>query len=264
MLKSSDMIRIATFNIWNHESFWVERLEAICEEVRNISPHILALQEVRSCVTYESKKNVAQYIADQTGYPFCIFKEYPDSPDEGLAFLSKTPILAEEAIWETDIEESDYCAIRIMFKYKGYKFGITNIHLNWKSSRIRQEQMNTVNNWIKNSVSDYELLCGDFNDDPYSMVHQYLISKHWIDVAQFKEDQENMIAQPTLDYKKNPNLKGDVKQEKRYDWIMIQENDSFEIPTIEKVSILGDTSLTSFGVFPSDHYGVFADLKFDK
>ncbi|EJS68249.1 hypothetical protein ICU_02846 [Bacillus cereus BAG2X1-1] len=110
------MMRVATFNIWNHESFWVERLEAICEEVRNISPHILALQEVRSCVTYESKKNVAQYIADQTGYPFCIFKAYPDSPDEGLAFLSKIPIEAEEAIWETDIEESNYCALRIRFK----------------------------------------------------------------------------------------------------------------------------------------------------
>ncbi len=51
------------------------------------------------------------------------------------------------------------------------------------------------NNQITNKVSDYELLCGDFNDDPYSMVHQYLIRKHWIDVAQFKEIEENMIAQ---------------------------------------------------------------------
>ena len=42
--------------------------------------------------------------------------------------------------------------------------------------------MNTVNNWIENRASDYELLCGDFNDDPFSMVHQYLIRKHWIDV----------------------------------------------------------------------------------
>ncbi|PEC20465.1 endonuclease/exonuclease/phosphatase family protein [Bacillus cereus] len=261
MLKSSDMMRVATFNIWNHESFWIERLEAICEEVRNISPHILALQEVRSCVTYESKKNVAQYIADQAGYPFCIFKEYPDSPDEGLAFLSKTPILAEEAIWETDIEESDYCAIRIMFKYKGYKFGITNVHLNWKSSRIRQEQMNTVNNWIENSVSDYELLCGDFNDDPYSMVHQYLISNRWIDLAQFKGNQDNIMALPTLDYGKNTNLLGDVKQGKRYDWILIQENGAFGFPNVENVSIFGDYELTPSYIFPSDHYGVFVDFK---
>ncbi|MGE6536481.1 endonuclease/exonuclease/phosphatase family protein [Bacillus luti] len=180
MLKGSDILRIATFNIWNHESLWFEGLEAICEEIRSISPHILALQEVRSSVNLKSKENVARYIADRTGYPFCIFKEHPDSPDEGLAICSKIPIIAEEAIWETDIEEPNYCAIRIMFKYKGYKFGVTNVHLNWKSSRIRQEQMDTVNNWIEN------------------------------------------------------------------------------------VSIFGDSALTSTGVFPSDHYGVFADLEFDK
>ncbi|WP_376751131.1 endonuclease/exonuclease/phosphatase family protein [Bacillus luti] len=140
-------------------------------EIRSISPHILALQEVRSSVNLKSKENVVQYIANQTGYPFYLFKEYPDSPDEGLVFFSKIPIIAEEAIWETNIEEPNYCAIRILFKYKGYKFGVTNVHLNWKSSRIRQEQMNAVNNWIKNRASDYELLCGDFNDDPYSMVY---------------------------------------------------------------------------------------------
>ncbi|MBE7120065.1 hypothetical protein [Bacillus cereus] len=112
MLKSSDMMRIATFNIWNHESFWGERLEAICEEVRNISPHIL--------------------------------------------------------------------------------------------------------------------------------------------------------AQPTLDYGKNTNLIGDEKQGERYDWVMIQENDAFEFPNIENVSIFADSALTSSCVFPGDHYGVFVDLKFEK
>ncbi len=151
-----------------------------------------------------------------------------------------------------------------MFTYKGCNLGVTNVHLNWKSNRKRQEQMNAVNNWITNKVSDYELLCGDFNDDPYSMVHQYLIRKHWIDVAQFKEIEENMIAQPTLVYRKNPNLKGDVKQEKRYDWVMIQENAAFEFPTIENVSIFGDSVLTSTGVFPSDHYSVFVELKFNE
>ncbi|MFK4309181.1 maltose 6'-phosphate phosphatase [Bacillus sp. RC242] len=264
MLNCSDVIRIATFNIWNHESFWFERLEAICEEVRNISQHILAIQEVGSCAKYELKKNVAQYIADQSGYPVCVFKEYPDSPDEGLAFLSKVPILAEEAIWETDIEESNYCAIRIMLKYKEYKLGITNVHLNWKSSKVRKEQLDTVNNWIKNRGSGYELLCGDFNDEPHSGVHQYLISNQWIDVAQLKENQDNILAQPTLDYGKNTNLIGDEKQEERYDWILIQEKDSFESLNIENVSVFGDLALTSSHVFPSDHYGVFIDLKFDK
>lgn len=118
--------------------------------------------------------------------------------------------------------------------------------------------MNAVNNWIANRVSDYELLCGDFYDDEHSRVHEDLIRNHWIDVARLKE------VQPTLDYRKNPNLRGEVKKDKRYDWIMMQENDLLRLPIIENVSKFGDSALTSSGVFPSDHYGVFVDLKFNK
>ena len=57
-------------------------------------------------------------------------------------------------------------------------------------SKVRKEQLDTVNNWIKNRGSGYELLCGDFNDEPHSGVHQYLISNQWIDVAQLKENQD--------------------------------------------------------------------------
>lgn len=69
-------MRIATLNIWNHQTLWSERLDAICEEVQNVAPHILAIQEVRGHMDDEKKINVAQYIANQIGYPFCIFKEY--------------------------------------------------------------------------------------------------------------------------------------------------------------------------------------------
>lgn len=30
-------MRIATLNIWNHQTLWSERLEAICEEVQNVA-----------------------------------------------------------------------------------------------------------------------------------------------------------------------------------------------------------------------------------
>lgn len=45
---------------------------------------------------------------------------------------------------------------------------------------------------------------------------------------------------------------------------MIQENGVFEFQNIENLSIFADSALTSSCVFPSDHYGVFVDLKFDK
>lgn len=123
-------MRIASYNIWNHETLWQERIEAICQEVKRVDADVVALQEVRS---YE-KGNVAYDIAEQTDYPFCVFHPYSDSLDEGLAFLSKFPLSSNEAIWEEDVEESNFCVIRVTFTLGGQEWGITNVHLNWRSS----------------------------------------------------------------------------------------------------------------------------------
>ncbi len=41
MLKGGALFRIATFNIWDHESLWFERLEVIYEEILKIADIIL-------------------------------------------------------------------------------------------------------------------------------------------------------------------------------------------------------------------------------
>ncbi len=49
--------------------------------------------------------------------------------------------------------------------------------------------INSVHDWIfeENTAKPYEILCGDFNDDPDSSIYQYLTNNLWIDVAQFIE-----------------------------------------------------------------------------
>ncbi|ENQ3106379.1 Metal-dependent hydrolase, endonuclease/exonuclease/phosphatase family [Bacillus sp. 491mf] len=257
-------MRIATFNIWNNQTLWGERLAAICEVIKNVNPEVLAIQEVRSTIDGEKGINVAQYIANQTGYPFCIFKEYPDSPDEGLAFLSKVPICTEDVIWNKNTKESNYCAIRITFKYGNYEFGITNVHLNWKSTFIRNEQIRAVHDWIftENKARTCEILCGDFNDDPYSSIHQYLTDNQWIDVAQFKEEHNDIKPQPTLDFINNLNIKNEssLKLQARYDWILINKNNKLNISSIDNVEVFGDYPVTKEAILPSDHYGVLMDI----
>jgi endonuclease/exonuclease/phosphatase family metal-dependent hydrolase len=256
-------MRIATFNIWNNQTLWVERLAAICEVVKDIDPDVIAIQEVRTSIDGKKGINVAQHIANQTGYPFCIFKEYPDSPDEGLAFLSKIPISTQDVIWQKNTKESNYCAIRITFKYGDYEFGITNVHLNWKSTMIRKEQIRAVHNWIfgENNARTYEILCGDFNDEPNSSIHHYLTDHHWIDVAQSIEKHNNIKAQPTLDYLNNINIKNDsnLKLQVRYDWILINKNTNLNLPSIDNMEVFGNT-ISKTLILPSDHYGVLMDI----
>ncbi|PGZ15467.1 endonuclease/exonuclease/phosphatase family protein [Bacillus cereus] len=253
-------MRIATFNIWNKQTLWKERLRAICEEVRTINADILALQEVRTQIDAEKNINLAQFIANQTNYPYCIFENYPDSPDEGLAFLSKIPISKKSVIWDANIEETNYCAIRITFQYKRFEFGVTNVHLNWRSYEIREQQMKAVHDWIleENINRQYEILCGDFNDNPESSIHHFLTHHDWLDIAQFKEKQCNMKVQPTLDFKNNPYLHNS-EIPSRYDWILLKTYKLLNLQ-IRNVKIFGNKPTTRAQIVPSDHYGVFVEF----
>ncbi|WP_214696879.1 MULTISPECIES: endonuclease/exonuclease/phosphatase family protein [unclassified Exiguobacterium] len=244
-------MRIATYNIWNHETSWQKRLDAICQEVKRIDADLVALQEVRS---YE-QGSVAHDIAEATGYPFCVFHPYPDSPDEGLAFLSKVPLGSVEAIWESDVEESNFCATRVTLTFGGQEWGLTNVHLNWRSVSIRERQMATVRNWLhKGRQKSVEVLCGDFNDHPQSSIYHDVSETGWLDVTTFVAEE----PRATLDVKHNPYLQSShLEQSERYDWILIRSE--WKDVEVQHIDVFGDMR-TSRDVVPSDHYGVMVDF----
>ena len=244
-------MRIATYNIWNNDTSWQERIEAICEEVNRINADVIALQEVRS---YE-KGSVAHDIAKATGYPYCVFHPYPDSPDEGLAFLSKVPFSSVEAIWEEDVEESNFCATRVTLTFGGQEWGLTNVHLNWRSVSIRERQMATVRSWLhKGRQKSVEVLCGDFNDHPQSIIYHDISDAGWRDVTTFVAEE----PRATLDVKHNPYLQSShLEQSERYDWILIRSE--WKDVEVQHIDVFGDMR-TSRDVVPSDHYGVMVDF----
>jgi maltose 6'-phosphate phosphatase len=254
-------LKIATFNIWNKQVDWDLRIDAICEEINRVSPDIIALQEVKSFLEEENISNTAQQIANRIEYPFCVFREYPDSPDEGLAFLCKVPIVQVEAIWDTENDESNYCALRIVIEYGKTVYGITNVHLNWRSAEIRLKQTKAISKWISNSTNPIEILCGDFNDIPYSNIHRYLREGAWVDVAEYHEKTNNVMAKPTLDYKSNQYLKKQNSpiDQLRYDWIFVKEKENL-LSNLRNVDVFANSPSISSRVFPSDHYGVLMQI----
>ncbi|WP_214789055.1 endonuclease/exonuclease/phosphatase family protein [Exiguobacterium sp. s21] len=249
-------MRIATFNLWNNPTCWSERIESICATVKMIDANVLAFQEVKTHVEGERGISVAEQIANETGYRNCVFLAYPDSPDEGLAILSNIPLDTHDAIWHHDVEEANYCAMRVTFQAAGHTFGLTNVHLNWRSPDIRETQVRAVREWIGEGER-YELLCGDFNDNPQSEIYRDLTAHRWIDVATCHRGGD----EPTLDYRHNPYLKQDalLKRPSRYDWMLLR-HDEGNVPLISSVDVFGKTSDSITDMLPSDHYGVLLDL----
>jgi maltose 6'-phosphate phosphatase len=252
-------MRIATYNIWNNNTLFEERIEAICKVIKEVDPDIVCLQEVRS----EEGRSITEIIANGINYPFFIFREYPDCTDEGLAILSKIPFNHTSAIWETNTEISNYCAIRAKIECEGGFIGITNVHLNWRSEEIRMGQLYAVNNWIvrEKDCEKYEVMCGDFNDVPQSSTHSFLIDSGWKDIVELSSKKDETYY-ATFDLVNNLYLKQDkrAKEKLRFDWIMINTFNNCNQLNFESVDIFGNSS-SALKIIPSDHYGIYVDMK---
>lgn len=252
-------MKIATYNIWNNDFLYRERIKSLCETINEIQADILCLQEVRNDTTI----NIVKTIADYANYSFLTFKEYPDCTDEGLAILSKFELYEVSSIWQTNTDVANYCAIRALINYNERCIGITNVHLNWRNEEIRLSQLSEVNNWInsKKDCTCHEIICGDFNDIPNSNVHELLINSGWINAFQLsKHRKKHDIC--TFDLVNNPYLKNDIrpKEKLQFDWILIKEcSDNMKI-NIKEYDIFGN-KYTKSNIIPSDHYGVYIEIE---
>lgn len=81
-----------------------------------------------------------------------------DSPDEGLAILTKLPFERTDSSAAATANINHHCAIRIPFSIEGVRFAVTNIHFNWRASDIRLDQLRFVNEWIASQTDDGSLV----------------------------------------------------------------------------------------------------------
>lgn len=254
-------LSIATYNIWHHPYKRKERFAALCAEINRHQPDVLLLQEVMS--TFHPDEpfiSIAEHLAQATGYPYLMMDPYMDSPDEGLAILSKLPFEKTATSAMATSNSNHHCAVRIPFSIESVRFAVTNIHFNWRASDIRLDQLQFVNEWIASQTDDttIEFLGGDFNDCPDSLLHQAAL-RQWVDLADSFAVRTGQTARATLDPVTNPYAKKNdgITTPVRYDWLLYQRSSA--PVTLRQVQLIGHERLTHH-LIPSDHYGVLAHL----
>jgi maltose 6'-phosphate phosphatase len=268
-------IRIATLNIWNHPSL-PERLPALVSALALVNADLLALQEVPSASPQGG--DYAHLLADevsrrlgssQPGYSHVYFRPYPDDPEEGLAVLSRFPLLETAASWESGDEDPPLCAIYVTAALPGTVVGLANLHLDWESALRREVQIAGLTAWLERMPASRCLLAGDFNAAPESSVYRFLagqesllgraVSPAWVDLAASYAAQTGSLPQPTLDFLANPRwaAEGSLEVPRRCDWLLYQQALELSWPRLLRAGVFGDLP-----PIPSDHNGVFADLRF--
>jgi len=267
-------MRIATYNLWNSTFNWTQRLAAIVEELAALDADIVAMQEVPTQAT--ESQPIIDFLREQTGYSHALHLEYPEEPDEGtrregLALLSKFPVENARANWEDDRATSNNWAVKVVMDWTGTSLGVTNVHLDWQQAASREQHIaRIVGELIDKRPCDYDILCGDFNDDVDCLVARFLEGKaligtrstQWRDLDHAAQAAHGEVAQITMDFLGNPRWKGKHIDgaSGRFDRIYLRNEGSSRDLRVLRSGLFAKEPTNRFGIVPSDHYGVFVDL----
>ena len=266
-MAAPDSISVLSWNLWWRFGPWEERLPAIIETVRRLDPDIAAFQEVWRADGTSS----AEVIADALGFHAAVDHRMElDGVGWGNAVISRWPITHRDmeplpgARRGGDEQRLDVLAV---VDAPNDPVQVYSTHLNWRHdhSAARQDQVRALCRFIASQrPRDYPpVLCGDFNAEPHSDEIRMLTGQAAVPEPDLVF--RDAWTAPGVDgpgytwADANPYAKVEYEQQRRIDFVFSgwRRNDGRGAPLSCKV--VGDEPVD--GIWPSDHFGVLADLQ---
>jgi len=173
MAKKGSDFSLVTINILNDLSRWRQRRELLVEQLDELQPDLIALQEV----SLKKEKSNAHWLAEELNRgndeskipPYEVQlcpKTGPYERKEGLAVLSRLYVSRYERL---DLLTQNRVAQLIEFRVDGEVVMFVNTHLYWQpgESLERQQQIELLLDWLDTQPAEIPVIvCGDFNSLP--------------------------------------------------------------------------------------------------
>ncbi len=263
-------LSVATLNIWNRMGDWGARLAVLRGELATLRPDILGLQEVLR-LDYDGQTfDQSVDIAEGFGY-HVLYGRHPSSPNPmGNAILSRWPFLRTSVLPLPQGGSDEFRTLvlaAIDTPFGELPFGCT--HFNWRldHGHIREEQIV----FVVEALSDFAKSCplpatfvGDLNADPDSDEIRYLRGLTTLGGGRtYFSDAFLLAAPPAAPWasyaRSNPYAAPLREPDRRIDYIFTRGPDAEGRGEPETARLVFATPQK--GVFPSDHFGVFANLR---
>lgn len=261
-------LRVATWNLWWRFGPWEERLPLIIDQLRRVDADVVALQEVWA----EGDDRSSRRIADALGHHEVFAGRLEMEPGVlfGNAVLSRWPITHHEWVPLPAGDAFDERRIVLRADIDGSRgaFQVFTTHLNWRfdHSAIRQEQVRVVAEMVAASrPRTYPaIVCGDFNAEPNSteigmltglttpaapglvLVDAWRASHP--DVPGYSWDNRNPFVAEQLEY------------DRRIDYVFVGWPKASGAGHVVGAELIGTEPAD--GLWPSDHFGVVAELRY--
>lgn len=280
-MSQSELLRVATLNVWNRSGPWRERLRLIREELGRLSPDLIGLQEAMRLVrvgTFEARSPEADQafeIARGLGYEiaYAPAQDYGNDLFMGNALLSRYPIV--ESQWERLPDQGSGEGRSLLYTLLDLPSGRLPVfvtHFNWRLDHgfVRVAQAEFVAARVTELVPPDAgflppILMGDFNAGPDADEIRYLVglhtrggkSVHFADAWVYGGDgSEGATYDPKNDFAR-------VNREppRRIDYIFVRGPDAeLRGEPLHARLAFHEPTLGAEPIWPSDHFGVYAEI----
>ena len=259
-------LRVLTWNLWGRGGPWEARLDAIAATLRAAQPDVLALQEVWE----EGDRNQAAILASGLEFHH-VFQGRPTAGgvSVGNAILSRWPIVHSEHYMlpaPPGLEELR-TVVRAHVDGPRGALDVYCTHLNWKfdQSDVRQEQVRAVAHFVA-AAGDHgapPIVAGDFNAVPDADEIRMLTGRTAVPVAglAFHDAWEASGGDgPGHTWlNANPWARQDLEPDRRIDYVFVGFPRTGGVGHVTSCRLVGEPV---DGLYPSDHLGVLAELRY--
>lgn len=264
-----ETLRVLTFNIWNRQGPWEERLRLIRSGLAELGADVVGLQEV---LHHDSAgPDQAEQIAEGMGYhtTFGAAWHLGGGLHFGNAVLSRFPVVARNE-WELPGEpgEEPRALLHVDLDAPPGRIPVFVTHLSWKlhHAHVRLRQVEFIADRVRDVAPTDgfpPLLLGDFNAEPESDEIRFLRGHHVLNgKSVYFADCFHVAGDGSPGYtfaRRNPFALLAREPNRRLDYVFVRGPDRRlrGEPLASRVVL----DQAHDGVFPSDHFGVLAEIQ---
>lgn len=263
-------LRVLTLNLWNRSGPYEKRKPRIREWVERLDPDVIGFQEA---MHGEGFDQVAELL---DGLPYEIDLGVASRWDEmnfGNAIASRWPISDREVVQLPTAETDETrCALSVTIDAPFGDLSFTCTHLNWKfhHGMAREKQVVAVADVALRRRPRGEfppVIVGDFNADPESSEIRFMTGLQSLEGRSTYFYDAWTIAGSGgsgLTWNNRNHFAGiALEPDRRIDYVFvgypIRLGEKFGIGRIESCRVVCDDEVD--GVWPSDHFGVYAEIR---
>jgi endonuclease/exonuclease/phosphatase family metal-dependent hydrolase len=262
-------LSILTLNLWHNAGPWEKRRLLIRDWIERLDPDVIAFQEALRSVDFDQTSELlgeGRYHVDYVhGSPFWQGQEY----SFGNAVASRWPIAKRRELKLPDRGDGETRAaisVEIDAPFGPLSFTCTHLHWRFHHGATREKQVVALCQQVLDSRRPGgfpPIIAGDFNAEPDSDEIRFMTGGHSIagssvyfhDAWRVAGEGGDGITWSNRNVYARPNLEPD----RRLDYIFTGYPLKGGIGLLERCSVVCNEEQA--GVWPSDHFGVFAELR---